>query len=63
MFKLLTLAALGLTFALAQDNRRNVGTLTTNSTQVVPLVIIGEGWSQKIILSNVDKTDSAVGTI
>ncbi|MEO5925612.1 MAG: hypothetical protein ABIR70_17450 [Bryobacteraceae bacterium] len=63
MFKLLTLAALGLTFVHAQDNRRNVGTLTTNSTQVVPLVIIGEGWSQKIVLSNVDKTDSAVGTI
>ena len=61
MIKLLTLMALLAISVLAQ--KRNVGTLTTNSTQVVPLVIIGEGWSQKIILSNVDSDTPATGTI
>jgi hypothetical protein len=40
-----------------------VGTLSTWITQVVPLVILGDGWNQKIILQNVDTSRSAVGTI
>jgi len=40
-----------------------VGALTIFSTQVVPLVILGEGWNQKIVLQNVDAATRAVGTI
>lgn len=40
-----------------------VGTLSTWITQVVPLVILGEGWSQKIVLQNVDTSARSIGTI
>lgn len=42
---------------------REAGDLTTYSTQVVPLVIVGEGWSQRVVLQNVDAKESAVGTL
>lgn len=57
-FALFILAA-----ALATAQPREAGFITTNSTQVVPLVIVGEGWSQKIILQNVDPSATATGTI
>src|ERR1043166_5366793 len=37
--------------------------LTTYSTQIVPLVIVGEGWSQRIVLTNVDQSRLAAGTV
>ena len=40
-----------------------VGEVTTNYTQIVPLVIVGEGWSQRIILTNVDDSLADVGTV
>lgn len=41
-----------------------VGSLTTYSNQVVPLVIVGEGWSQQIVVSNVSSRSEAVtGTL
>jgi hypothetical protein len=43
--------------------RPQAGSLTTYLTQIVPLVIIGEGWSQRIVLTNVDDSHPAVGTI
>src|ERR1017187_3999693 len=39
------------------------GSLNGYITQVVPMVIIGEGWSQRIILTNVDTSHPAAGTI
>lgn len=42
---------------------RNAGALTTYSTQVVPLVIVGEGWSQRIVIQNVDSDTPAIGTL
>ncbi len=39
------------------------GSLTTFYNQVVPLVIIGEGWNQRIILTNVDDSVPAIGNI
>src|SRR5579862_7529364 len=39
------------------------GALTTNSTQIVPLVIVGDGWSQRIVLTNVDQQLPAIGTL
>ncbi len=43
--------------------QREAGSLTTYSPHVVPLVILGEGWNQRIVLTNVDDSESAVGTI
>ena len=43
--------------------RPMAGSITTSSTQIVPLVIVGEGWSQRIVITNVDDTLPAVGTI
>ena len=43
--------------------RPEAGSLTTYPTQIVPLVIVGEGWSQRIVLTNVDDSLPAVGTI
>src|SRR5690349_9094646 len=40
-----------------------VGNLSTWVDQVVPLIIVGEGWNQKIILQNVDTSARAIGTI
>ena len=40
-----------------------VSSLTTFYRQVVPLVIIGEGWSQRIVLTDVDTTHVAAGTV
>lgn len=61
MFRSIALVALLATAGLAQP-QPNVGALTTYYTKVVPLVIVGEGWSQKIILNNVD-TEQAIGTL
>ena len=33
---------------------REAGTVTTGTTQIVPIVVVGGGWSEKIILHNVD---------
>jgi hypothetical protein len=41
----------------------DASSLTTYITQVVPLVIVGEGWSQRVVLTNVDDTRSAIGTL
>ncbi len=48
--------------ALAQLRPR-VSAVTTFYTQVVPLVIIGEGWSQRIVLTDVDNSNVAAGTV
>lgn len=57
-------AIISLQIILLPGERKNeIGSLTTYSTQVVPLIIAGEGWSQKLVISNVDESDSAVGTI
>ncbi len=42
---------------------RNAGSITTHSTQVLPLVILGEGWTERLLLQNVDDSISAIGTI
>ena len=39
------------------------GSLITWITQIVPLVIVGAGWSQPIIFQNVEKTTPSVGTL
>ena len=41
----------------------NAGAVTTFYNQIVPLVIVGEGWSQRILLTNVDNTHTAAGTL
>ena len=57
------LIALSATHA-AEPIKKDVGTLTTSTSQVIPLVIEGEGWNQKIILNNVDDGGTAaVGTL
>ena len=43
--------------------RPAVGSLTTWFTQIVPLVIVGEGWSQRIVLLNVDPAVPVIGTL
>src|SRR5262245_46932802 len=44
------------------DNRRNLRPdLLTNA--YVPLIIIGEGWSQQIAIQNVDEKESVTGTL
>jgi hypothetical protein len=43
--------------------RPAVGSLTTFYTQVVPLVIVGEGWSQRIVFLNVDPALPVIGTL
>lgn len=62
VFKSLAITILVAGSALAQLHPR-VSSLTTFDTQVVPLVIIGEGWSQRIILTNVDDSNLAAGTV
>ena len=48
----------------AEPTMKDVGSLTTFSSQVIPLVIEGEGWNQKIILNNVDERGTAaIGTL
>jgi hypothetical protein len=61
MARITALLLLSAAVGCAQQ-QRNVGALTTYYTKVVPLVIIGEGWSQKIILNNVD-TEQAIGIL
>jgi hypothetical protein len=39
-----------------QPSSRQAGSLTTWITQIVPLVIVGEGWSQRIVIHDVDDT-------
>jgi hypothetical protein len=58
----LAIAVLAAGSLLAQYHR-HVSALTTYFAQVVPLVIIGEGWSQRIVLTNVDASLTAVGTV
>lgn len=41
----------------------HAGPLNGFITQFVPMVIVGEGWSQRIILTDVDDTHPAAGTI
>jgi hypothetical protein len=40
-----------------------VSSLTTFYQQVVPLVIVGQGWTQRIVLSDVDPTLPVIGTL
>lgn len=40
-----------------------VGSSTTFMDKVIPLVTVGDGWSQRIVLQNVDSTYPAVGKI
>lgn len=47
----------------AQIAKPQAGSLTTYFNQVVPLVIVGEGWSQRLVLTNVDTSHPAIGTI
>ena len=58
----LAIAILAAGSLLAQLHPR-VSALTTWYEQVVPLVVIGEGWSQRIVLTNVDDSLIAVGTV
>ena len=53
---LFVLSALG-----ADSGRKNIGPISTTYEQIVPLVIIGEGWSQSIVIQNVDDETPAVG--
>jgi hypothetical protein len=43
--------------------RPMVSSLTTYFTQIVPLVIVGEGWSQRVVFLNVDTTRPVIGTL
>ena len=58
-------AALAPLSCFSQPSRLHpsAGALTTYSTQIVPLVIVGEGWSQRIALTNVDQSHLAAGTV
>jgi len=49
--------------AVQQRAKPKVSSLTTSYEQVVPLVIVGEGWSQRIVLTDVDDSLNAIGTI
>jgi len=40
-----------------------VGSLTTFSTQIIPLVTIGDGWSQRFVVQNTDDTFPSTLTI
>lgn len=40
-----------------------VSSLTTFYTQIVPMVIVGDGWSQRIVLLDVDTTLPVIGTL
>lgn len=42
---------------------KELSVISTGSTKYVPLVIVGEGWSQQFLLKNVDDEDPAAGTI
>ena len=46
-----------------QAQQKDIETIITGSTKYVPLVIIGEGWSQQFIIQNVDDEEAATGTI
>ena len=66
MLKYILTATMAVQILAAQHQPRmrpEVGALTTWFDQIVPLVIIGEGWSQRIILTNVDASQAAIGTI
>jgi len=50
--------------AAARHPGRQVSGTATSLTEIVPLVIVGEGWSQRIILLNVDPSNTpAIGTL
>jgi hypothetical protein len=40
-----------------------IGDLTTFYNQFIPLLTIGDGWSQKFVLQNVDSSAPALGFI
>jgi hypothetical protein len=40
-----------------------VGSLTTFYQQVVPIVIVGQGWTQRIVITDVDATLPVIGTL
>ena len=67
--KRFTIIFIGITLIFAPESlaqsrvKPKVGALTTYSTQVVPLIILGEGWNQKIVLQNVDTSARSIGTI
>ncbi len=42
------------------QQRRDVGVVTTQLNQIVPLVIVGEGWTQRIIIQNVDTLGNSI---
>jgi hypothetical protein len=55
---------MGFRFSMAQlRSRPMVSSFTTSSSQIVPLMIIGEGWSQRIVFLNVDTTSPVIGTL
>ena len=62
MNRLLIVALIGLGFCFAAEPDKAIrpGLLTD---AYVPLVIIGEGWSQQIVIQNVDEEDSVAGTL
>lgn len=42
--------------AASQDaSTKEAGSLTTYITKIIPMIIVGDGWSQRIVLQNVDK--------
>lgn len=41
----------------------SVSSLTTSTVQVVPLVTIGDGWTQRFVLQNVDLVNPSSGTL
>jgi len=43
--------------------RPNVSSLTTFYNQIVPLVVVGDGWSQRFVFLNVDDKLPVVGTL
>ena len=47
----------------AGDGKRKVGTLSAFYYSVVPLVIVGEGWTQQIVITCVDDSFACVGSL
>jgi hypothetical protein len=47
----------------ASPRRPHVGSLTTFTDQIIPLIVLGDGWTQRFVLQNVDDTIPSAGTI
>lgn len=58
----LALSCVG-TILADESDTKELSVISTGSTKFVPLVIVGEGWSQQFLLKNVDDDDAASGTI